>query len=288
MFRSLEAAQSAVPCLPRPGPGLLLRALFKRPQRPASGAPGRLRSVFIAPAPDRGEVRQDVARYCAALGFAPGRTPLTWFYPMVQRAHLATMLAPAFPYRLAGMVHVENGLVLHGEASGPLRLSTRLDILPATSAGAVHCALETEGSCAGAPVFTCTSTYLAVRASRNGKGKAPAAAAAGTEIGRWHLPPSAGRDYARVSGDWNPIHLARWTARLMGLRAPIIHGMHSVGRACALLEAGSGRRVTAISVRFRAPVALGSTVVLAAGAEPGGYALYSAGLLAADGSYRLA
>ncbi|WP_229425621.1 MaoC/PaaZ C-terminal domain-containing protein [Massilia sp. Se16.2.3] len=102
-------------------------------------------------------------------------------------------------------------------------------------------------------------------------------------MGRWQLAASAGRDYARVSGDWNPIHLAGWSARLMGLRAPIIHGMHTLGRACALLQARAGRPVTALSVRFRAPVALGSAVVLAEGAAPGEFMVLADGALAAEG-----
>ena len=63
--------------------------------------------------------------------------------------------------------------------------------------------------------------------------------------------------------------------------------MHSVGKACALLEQASGQRVRALDVRFRAPVPLGATVVLAHGAGPGAYALYSDGRLAAEGSYGL-
>ncbi|QNB00079.1 hypothetical protein G4G31_16725 [Massilia sp. Se16.2.3] len=117
-------------------------------------------------------------------------------------------------------------------------------------------------------------------------GRAPQrgrATPARAEIGRWQLAASAGRDYARVSGDWNPIHLAGWSARLMGLRAPIIHGMHTLGRACALLQARAGRPVTALSVRFRAPVALGSAVVLAEGAAPGEFMVLADGALAAEG-----
>ena len=42
-----------------------------------------------------------------ALGFAPGTTvPLSYWYLPVQRAHMATLLSDAFPYRLAGIVHI--------------------------------------------------------------------------------------------------------------------------------------------------------------------------------------
>ncbi|MFC5462727.1 MaoC/PaaZ C-terminal domain-containing protein [Massilia niabensis] len=287
MFRSLDKGQSAPsllpPSLPPMGAALLLRALFKRPHGTGAAPSAPLRSEFLADAFERA----DVERYNAALGFAPGATPVTYYYLAVQRAHMVTMLAPAFPYRIAGMVHVENVLVLHGGPMlGPMRLSTRIDMLPPTASGAVYCALETEGRCGDARVFTCTSKYLALRGQRRG-GAAPAVVEPGSTISEWTLSPSAGRAYARVSGDWNPIHLGRWTARLMGLREPIIHGMHSVGKAAAQLEQASGQRVTAISVRFRAPIPLGATVVLAKGFEPGSYALYCQGRLAAEGSFQL-
>jgi hypothetical protein len=64
----------------------------------------------------------------------------------------------------------------------------------------------------------------------------------------------------------------------MGLRTPIIHGMHSAGKACAMIEARSGRRITAISARFLAPVPLGATVALAEGGEPGAWTLYCRGV----------
>ncbi|MGX4642630.1 MaoC/PaaZ C-terminal domain-containing protein [Massilia sp. SYSU DXS3249] len=287
MFRSLDKGQTAPASLPPMGAGLLLRALFKRPHAVSGPAAGPLTSRFLADLSDRA----DIARYGAALGFAPGTVPLTYYYLAVQRAHLVTMLAPAFPYRIAGMVHVENALVAHGAPpsgplSAPVRLDTRIEILPPSASGAVYCALETEGWCGETHVFTCTSTYLAVRGKRGARSPAPAAGP-GAPIGEWTLPRSAGRAYARVSGDWNPIHLAGWTARLMGLREPIIHGMHSVGKTAARLEQVAGRRVTAISVRFRAPIPLGATVVLAQGQELESWALYCRGQLAAEGSYRL-
>jgi hypothetical protein len=293
--QSTTAGQA--PVLPPMGPGLVLRVLSKRPRPVPATPPGPLLSTFIMPGIDAAHL----ARYRAALGFdasaASGAIPLTYWYLPVQRAHMATMLSDDFPYRLAGMVHVENELVAHGVAppnglrNAPIVLTTRIDILPPTSSGAVYCALATEGSANGVRLFTCTSKYLAVRGQRSGKARPatpPASAEQGSVIDSWTLTPSSGRAYARVSGDWNPIHLTRWSARLMGLPAPIIHGMHSVARTCAALEAAAGRPVNAISVRFTAPLTLGSTAVLRTGSEPGRYALWCGEVLAAEGAFTLA
>lgn len=41
----------------------------------------------------------------------------------------------------------------------------------------------------------------------------------------WRLNSNLGRRYAKVSGDFNPIHLTKWSAKLFGFKQHIIHGM---------------------------------------------------------------
>ena len=288
MLRSIDAGLA--PLLPRMGAGFILRVLSKRARAVPAGPIAPLTSRFTLPRLDLAHV----ARYRAALGFTLDTVPLTWWYLPDQRAHMATLLSSSFPYRLAGIVHVENELIAHASASTAapadtaIVLATRIDILPPTASGAVYCALETVGSADGERIFTCISKYLAVRGARSGKSRGERAPiAAGAVIESWTLGPSSGRDYARVSGDWNPIHLTRWSARLMGLPAPIIHGMHSVARTCAALEARAERPVTALSVRFTAPVPLGEGVVLKEGAGADSYVLFCAGVAAAAGEFTL-
>ena len=284
MLRSTDPGLA--PVLPRMGAGFILRVLSKRGRAVLAGPVAPLTSRYTLPRLDLAHV----ARYRAALGFALDAVPLTYWYLPVQRAHMATLLSDGFPYRLAGIVHVENELIAHAPApvDTAIVLATRIDILPPSASGAVYCALETVGSADGERIFTCTSSYLAVRGARSGKPKGQrAAVTAGAVIDSWTLGPSSGRDYARVSGDWNPIHLTRWSARLMGLPAPIIHGMHSVARACAALEARAGRQVVALSVRFTAPVPLGEAVVLKEGERADSYVLFCAGVPAAGGTFAL-
>ena len=83
-------------------------------------------------------------------------------------------------------------------------------------------------------------------------------------LAAWRLAAASGRAYARLSGDWNPIHLWRWSANLMGMKRPIIHGMHTLGRACAELERAGGRPLAALEARFKAPAALGNELALGA------------------------
>ncbi len=50
------------------------------------------------------------------------------------------------------------------------------------------------------------------------------------------VPRDTGLKYAAVSGDYNPHHLYGWTAKFIGFKQPIAHGMWSLTRAGASLE----------------------------------------------------
>jgi acyl dehydratase len=271
----------ALPVLPSSVP-LLLRAAFRRG---APLPPGGTELVRTSYRVDRIDRRQ-LARYNRALGFAQGALPVTFHYLLAQRAHLASMLRPGVPFRIAGMIHVANELVelRRVEADAPIDLHTVVTLASPQANGAVLVLLATTGKQDGQAVFTCASDYLAVRGER-GAGAPRAAATAPHELGRWTLAEPAGRAYARVSGDWNPIHLWPWSARLMGMRAPIIHGMHTVGKACALLEAQGGRRVASMSARFKAPIPLPGEAVLSADLSTQRYAVLSHGREAVSGDF---
>lgn len=275
-----------VPALPAMGIGILLRALFKRPRHPLPDTLPELASSYrLDQLP-----QDDIARYRAAFGFAGDRIPLIWWYLLAQRAHLATMLGEGFPFRIAGLVHMDNALRAYDEPvpGEPLLIETVLRLLPPSSSGALRCLLETTGSSNGAPVFSCASTYLIRRGSRSGAKQEESSIPQGAPITQWRLGEDAGRRYARLSGDWNPIHLSGWSARLMGMRAPIIHGMHTLASACAALERSAGRHARAIDCRFRAPVALGTTVALSFDAVSSEFVVAAAGKPAVTGSIALA
>ncbi|MGI4721172.1 MAG: MaoC family dehydratase [Janthinobacterium lividum] len=286
----MPAALSHAPALPAMSVFTLLRALLKSPER-------RPQHPLPASLPDlASEYRldvlpfQDIARYRAAFGFAGEGVPLPWWYLVAQRAHLATMLSPGFPFRIAGLVHMDNALRAHRQppAGQPMLVHTVLRLLPPSSGGALRCVLETTGSADGEPVFACTSTYLVRRGTRSGAKPTQAERPPpGAPLAQWTLDADAGRRYARLSGDWNPIHLYGWSARLMGMRAPIIHGMHTLAMACAALER-RGRHAVAIDCAFRAPVPLGSTVTLSADAGSGEFVVSSAGKPAVTGTCTLA
>jgi hypothetical protein len=61
--------------------------------------------------------------------------------------------------------------------------------------------------------------------------------------------------------------------------------MHTLGRACAELERAGGRPLTLLDGRFRAPIALGSEVTLAADLAAGHYTVEAGGRIAVEGNF---
>lgn len=80
------------------------------------------------------------------------------------------------------------------------------------------------------------------------------------EVARWSLRGDAGRRYAAVSGDWNPIHLWSVTARPFGFRRPILHGFCTQAMvAHALIQhrlGGDAAALRRLRIAFRAPLPL--------------------------------
>ncbi|MFA0442064.1 hypothetical protein BCU70_01495 [Vibrio sp. 10N.286.49.C2] len=72
------------------------------------------------------------------------------------------------------------------------------------------------------------------------------------------LTVTSSRAYAKLSGDYNPIHLSKTLSRLFGFRSPIIHGMHMVAKTYLLmLQQGDHKN---IRFTFKRPILLPQTI----------------------------
>jgi acyl dehydratase len=226
--------------------------------------------------------------------------PLTYLYPLAQRAQLALMLDSEFPYSAVGMVHTANHMRLFKpvQQNTPFEIAAFAQDEAPSKSGARFVSFDCEIRQLGERVATCTSQYLAKRGphkanKREGKtvdelNTAPSQPQR-HELEQYVLSLGAGRHYARLSGDYNPIHLWAWSARLLGFKRPIIHGMHTVGFAAGCLgRQGTHARqtLTELDVKFLKPISLPSTVrIVANGAT---FAALSGDVLALEGRYAFA
>ena len=209
----------------------------------------------------------ELAAYDRVCGFPLGDVlPPTYPHVLAFPLQVALMSDRAFPLALPGLVHVRNRIdVLRPVGSTePLDLEVWAERFAAHRSGATVdlCASVTV---AGEEVWRGRSTYLARGATApEGARESDVEVAVGEvrPAATWRVPADAGRRYAAVSGDVNPIHLSGLTAKAFGFKRAIAHGMWVKARALAAL---SGRLpdALAVDVAFRKPLFLPSTVVLA-------------------------
>ncbi|SCE77478.1 MaoC/PaaZ C-terminal domain-containing protein [Micromonospora saelicesensis] len=217
--------------------------------------------------------RAQLADYDRVCGFRlTDRLPATFPHVMGFPLALRLMTAPDFPLPLIGLVHVGNRITRHRPitADETLDFTTYAeDLRPHDRGRQVDVVLV--GSVDGEEVWRGVSTYLG-RERKSGGREAGERPAAPTATARWRVEPRIGTEYARVSGDHNPIHTSRLGARLFGFRRPIAHGMWSKARCLAALEARLPDAYT-VEVAFKLPVPLPSTVGFAL-LPDGGFALH--------------
>jgi len=214
-----------------------------------------------------------VAAYAKVCGFAlRDHLPPTYPHVLAFPLHMALMSDGNFPFGAVGLIHVANKITQHRRIGIGEELSLRVEASKLRPhAKGVAFDIVTEVRVGRQIAWESTSTFL-----RRGKGDASAAPAEVfpivaenvTASATWTLPGDLGRRYAAVSGDRNPIHMHSLTAKPLGFRAAIAHGMWTKAKALAALDA---RLADAFEtdVRFRRPILLPAKVEFATQAADG-------------------
>ena len=209
--------------------------------------------------------REHVAAYARVCGFPIKDTaPLTFPHVLAFPLHMAVMTSPEFPFPAIGTVHLANSITRHR----PIDVGETLQIEVHASPAHPHPKGQAVDFLAtsrvdGETLWESTSTYL-----RRGRSSADGMVSTGSTDtsdvvpGRiaWRLGGDVGRRYAAVSGDHNPIHLYPLTAKALGFRRQIAHGMWSLARCVAALENRIPDVVT-VDAAFTKPIFLPGSVM---------------------------
>lgn len=221
-----------------------------------------------------------VARYAAVCGFGAqdvrnGYVPITYPHVLAMPLHLRIMAMPSFPLRPMGLIHLTNTISLPGE----LRIDAPLDVLVKarnyhkTDAGLAF-DMDTELTQAGEPVWRETCTFLSrwpesVQRVGGRPPRPPKAPRDSTVLAEIEATAQIAWSYARVSNDYNPIHLSHRAARFFGLRGAISHGMWSLARSLADQPADTPRSNSRLDTQFLTPVQLPARVNVKRWSEQG-------------------
>lgn len=232
-----------------------------------------------------------LAKYCHLMQVAlRNDLPTSYLHVLAFPLQVYLMAARDFPFAMAGMVHIANSMTQHRAVGLDERVTFSVyaeGIRP--HAKGVTVDLVGLAESAGEMVWQGRSTYL-VRGRSMGStstsaapptSDSPSASAAPAEqianvsaltaAATWRVGADLGRRYAAVAGDVNPIHLNPLAAKAFGFPQAIAHGMWTHARALGALEGRLNGRHT-VSVEFRKPILLPSTVTFRTRATQAGYA----------------
>ncbi|HEX3637654.1 MAG TPA: MaoC/PaaZ C-terminal domain-containing protein [Paraburkholderia sp.] len=201
-----------------------------------------------------------ISRYSRVCGFIPEHgVPLTYPHLLAFPLHLLMLTDPAFPWPALGLVHLANHVRLRRPLAyrDLLRVEVEFGALLRHDKGQAF-VLHTRMYRRGEAVWDGESVYLKRGVPASGSPLDPLELGHDPlqRISRWQLPPQLGRDYARVSGDYNPIHLTALSAKAFGFPRAIAHGMWTLARAAAALQPPKPLAEAALSAEFKLPMLL--------------------------------
>lgn len=257
---------SQIPALCTLG-GAALSAILPRRAGKVARTPGPWIEAELGPRP------ADLVRdYIRHVGGDPawyrGRVPAhffpQWGFPLAARA------LAGLPYPLTKVVNAGCRIEQHGPLPGgePLFARVRLQSVDEDERRAlVTTRVETGTRDVPFSVIAEMRVFipLAPRGKndkeKSGSSKAnPNVPADAREIAFLRLSRDAGLDFAKLTGDFNPIHWIGPYARAAGFRATILHGFATLARAIEALNrarfAGDPARLRVVDARFTRPLVL--------------------------------
>ena len=245
---------------------LLLDGLLAMRKPRLEGAPTLPRERLVRSAVELSA--HAIAAYGRACGFRREQgVPLSYPHVLAFPLHLMLLTRPSFPYPASGMVHLANRIRQHRrlQEGQALRLEVFAERWVAHAKGQAL-SIATHAYSAGELVWQSESLYLR-RDVANPVGEPWGDSLALPKEGvrrtqRWVLPADLGRRFAKVSGDFNPIHTSLIGARLFGFRRAIAHGMWTLGRALAAQQPPGGLDVAEAHCEFKLPIFLPGQVAL--------------------------
>jgi len=201
-----------------------------------------------------------IERYARVCGFIPEQgMPFTFPHLLAFPLHLMMLTEPAFPWPALGLVHLANSVHLRKPLDGGdvLRVEVEFGALLRHDKGqafVLHSRLYRRGEA----VWDGDSVYLKRGVASHGDPLAPLEIDRHALVrqARWQLPAQLGRDYAKASGDYNPIHLTALSARAFGFPRAIAHGMWTLARAAAVLQPPKRLASATVSGEFKLPILL--------------------------------
>lgn len=240
------------------------------------------RTVTVEALPDVMYVRpkvvvnaRTVARYAKVCGFTQAHG-VPMLYPHIEAFPLAMMFfgSKVFPWPAMGLVHLANSArqLQRIDLGDELRIEMRSGQLFAHDKGQVF-TLEARALRRGEVVWESTWTLLRMGVKSPRGPRYESALQDETPVSHqadFFAPAGIGRRYGLASGDVNPIHMSAITAKFLGFRKAIAHGMWTKARALSAIMPREPVSRAEVLVEFKTPLFLPARVSLWTARQEGG------------------
>ncbi|WP_173910860.1 MaoC/PaaZ C-terminal domain-containing protein [Acinetobacter sp. Marseille-Q1618] len=189
-----------------------------------------------------------------------GYIPAIYLAVLSQSLQMHMMTTEAFPFAILGLVHIRNQIKQTRKigVNEKLTLSCAFGEVKPHDKG-LQFDFITTAKVGNEVIMEGLTTYLSrQKTDATTTEKAKENPAPDYQVQAvWNVAENTGRRYAKVSGDFNLIHVHALTAKAFGFKQAIAHGMWSKARALASLTLPDAYEA---DVYFKLPMFLPSTV----------------------------
>jgi acyl dehydratase len=208
-----------------------------------------------------------LARYRDICGVPAGTgLPPAYLHTVAMPLHMQLFIAEKFPVKVLGLIHLRNTIRVfrNVDVREPLKLTVYFDTLRLTDFGQEYDFTTRYATDNDEVVWEEISTMFARGNTAPKEGsKRPSIErsnhpAAGVATDTLEIAENTGWRYARVSGDFNPIHLTARTAKMFGFKQAVAHGMWSMGRCLGSATSQLPEGKIQVDTQFKLPVYLPS------------------------------
>jgi acyl dehydratase len=179
--------------------------------------------------------------------------------------HMQLFIAEQFPVKVLGLIHLRNTIRTLGavDIAAPLSLTVDFETMRFTDFGQEY-DFTTRYTQNGTLVWEEVSTMFARGNTAPKEGTKRPSIERSTHpqndvaIETLQIAEKTGWRYAKISGDFNPIHLTARTAGMFGFKQAVAHGMWSLGRCLGAAAPQLPSGPVQIDTQFKLPVYLPS------------------------------
>lgn len=211
--------------------------------------------------------------------------PISYMFILSFRYIGQLLVSSKIPSKLMGMIHLTSNFKEVGKHDWlqPTEIEVRINSCEESEKGLIY-SLATHFYQLGQPTLVNENQFLAKNTNyRSSKNKLVISEPNANIIAESLFSQRLARQYAKVSGDYNPIHINPLLAKVFAMKSSVMHGMYGLHWMLThqkilttkpLEEISSYKTVT---VNFNRPCYLPKTVLLAENLDESSYALYSEG-----------